>query len=163
METKVFFIIGVSGAGKSTLVSFLKEKLKDFEVHDFDEVGVPSNADKNWRLETTNSWIKRVNFYVKQSKKTIICGVCVPDEIRNCSNYKISLNPKFGFIKISEEDIVKRLKERKWSDEEINNNITWSKHLLKFVEKEKDHFIVNGSLNRPEEVANKFIEWIKSY
>ena len=26
-----------------------------FEVHDFDEVGVPENADKAWRIQTTES------------------------------------------------------------------------------------------------------------
>ena len=50
VKPSVFFITGTSGSGKTTLVKTLKKELKLYaKVHDFDEGGVPKDADEKWR------------------------------------------------------------------------------------------------------------------
>lgn len=63
MNPTVFFITGTSGSGKTTLVNNLKNELNFAKVHNFDERGVPENADDVWRKERTNSWLEKATEY----------------------------------------------------------------------------------------------------
>lgn len=155
-----FFITGTSGSGKTTLMNVLKEQLssKDFLVYDFDEVGVPEGADKEWRLQTTKYWLQQAKVNYLQKKVTVICGVSVPSEVVELSRpYNFSIY--FGFIKIDDDVIIKRLHQRKWSKQLIKDNIKWAHHLEKDVIHQNNHCIVNGLLN-PKELAIQFKEWI---
>lgn len=158
----IFFITGTSGSGKSTLTKLLKEKLasKFFEVYDFDENGVPANADKYWRLQTTDFWLMKAQENSLHKKSTIICGVTVPSEILASPN-KPYLPMYFGFIKISDDMIKQRLKARGWTDQLIQDNINWAHNLEDEVSSQKQHIIVDCSLEcTPEQIADKFIKWI---
>ena len=47
---KLYFIGGASGSGKTAVMPYLKELLGDgIAVYDFDDIGVPDNADKKLR------------------------------------------------------------------------------------------------------------------
>lgn len=74
----IFFIIGASGVGKSTVLPLLKEAEKDIVFYDFDDIGVPENADKIWRQQSTNAWLEKLS---KENKNTCILGGAVPGEI----------------------------------------------------------------------------------
>lgn len=82
LTMSIFFITGTSGSGKSTVMELLKAELpaKQYSVHDFDEVGVPDNADQAWRIATTQHWIEKAQHYAAQNKTTVICGVTVPSD-----------------------------------------------------------------------------------
>lgn len=158
----IFFITGTSGSGKTTLIKLLKEKLPKnlFEVYDFDEKGVPANADKAWRIQTTDFWLTKAQENSLQKKSTIVCGVTVPSEILE-SLKKPYLPIYFGFIKISDEIIKQRLKAREWDDQLIQDNINWAHYLEAEVKKQEHHIIIDSSLHgTPEETANEFIKWI---
>lgn len=155
----ITFITGTSGAGKSTLVENLKKmNLTSVDIHDFDEGGVPQGADENWRKQRTNHWVNIAKENFNNGISTIICGVCVPNEIKSCENYSDSLNIPYGFIDISESEISKRLLERNWNEGSILDNINWSKHLKNFVLQENNHFIVDGQNNSPYKVAKLVIQ-----
>ena len=81
-KPKIYFITGVCGAGKSTVIPYLKSLLddKDFDIHDFDERGVPDNSDRQWRIEETKYWINIGKVNIKDSVSTIICGFSNPAE-----------------------------------------------------------------------------------
>jgi len=160
MKTAVFFITGTSSSGKTTLVNFFKKELSFAEVHDFDEGGVPPNADEKWRKKRTNEWLEKATFYQTMGKSTIICGVSVPEEIKKSKAYSPSLNVHYGFIYIDEQEIRKRLTERGWKEKLIEDNINWSKHLEKYVRAEKNNYIVDGKKYNAQQVAKKFIDWI---
>ena len=45
----IYFISGASGVGKTSVIKHLKGILpENYEVHDFDETGVPDDADHIW-------------------------------------------------------------------------------------------------------------------
>lgn len=53
----LFYAAGSSCAGKTTTLPALGG-LPSLVVHDFDEVGVPSNADTAWRQEAMEGWVQ---------------------------------------------------------------------------------------------------------
>ncbi|RJQ31045.1 hypothetical protein C4572_03180 [Candidatus Parcubacteria bacterium] len=63
----MYFLTGVSGAGKTAVIQPLKALLGvGFEVHDFDERGVPDNAGHEWRFEETRHRIIKVKKFDTQ-------------------------------------------------------------------------------------------------
>ncbi len=160
----IFFITGTSGSGKTTLVHYLKAALPPalFEVYDFDENGVPANASKDWRLETTDYWLTRAHINGEHHKSTIVCGVTVPSEVISFSK-KRSKPIYFGFIKVDDETIKQRLKIRGWDEQLIKDNINWSHYLESEVKEQKNHYIVDSFYYRsPQQITEAFIEWIYS-
>lgn len=80
----IIFITGVSGVGKTTVMKYLKSNLGvGFDIHDFDEAGVPENATRQWRIEQTNRWIEIGRQNAGKGIITIICGFARPSEIGN--------------------------------------------------------------------------------
>lgn len=159
----IFFITGTSGAGKTTLTEQLQAKLSQgtFAVHDFDECGVPEHADAIWRQATTDYWISIAQENVKQGKSTIICGVCVPTEV--LKNRPLDMTVNFGFIKLADDEIVRRLQLRGWNEQLITDNINWAHYLETEVRKQPHHIIVESTLNSTaDKVADQFIDWILS-
>ncbi len=84
---KIYFISGVNGVGKSTIMPFLNLLLpkNKFEIHDFDERGVPENADKNWRISETKHWINEGAKLAQENKGIIICGFVKPTDFPDLS------------------------------------------------------------------------------
>ena len=160
MKSSVFFITGTSGSGKSTLVGILKKELPFAEVHDFDEGGVPNDADEKWRKHKSNEWLNQAKMYQQNGRSTIICGVIVPDEVKNSPAYDKRLDVHYGFIYVNETEIRKRLQARGWKGKLVEDNVNWAKNLESHVKAEKDNYIVDGVKNKPNQVAQKFISWI---
>jgi broad-specificity NMP kinase len=79
---KTFFITAVCGVGKSTVMAPLRERLgAGFEVHDFDERGVPAGADRAWRLAETRHWLDVGRANAARGVGTVICGFARPSEL----------------------------------------------------------------------------------
>jgi len=159
----VFFITGTSGSGKTTLMHQLKSSLspKHFIIYDFDEIGVPQDANQQWRIATTAFWLQKAIDNSKQQKTTIICGVSVPSEVLQIiHNSHLPISPFFGFIKINDNTIKKRLLERNWSEQLIHDNINWAHHLEANVQQQTHNLIIENINATPEDIANKFISWI---
>jgi hypothetical protein len=55
----LFLIFGSSCSGKTTLLDALRARLGDLEIHDFDEIGVPDDADLAWRHRANEEWVQR--------------------------------------------------------------------------------------------------------
>jgi dephospho-CoA kinase len=156
----VVFITGVSGVGKSTLVPVLKEVFPTFAVHDFDEVGVPLDVDVAWRLSTTDHWLREAKTNLAKGISTIICGLSSPNEVLNSDEFNKFLNLRFGIIKISEDQLRKRLKKRGYNSELIQDNLNWVKVLEKETQEIKNHIILNGE-RKLIEIADEIKNWLK--
>jgi gluconate kinase len=86
--TKMFFISGVNGVGKTSIMPYLKELLpgNEFEIHDFDERGVPENAGGSWRISETKYWVVEGVKLSGQNKSIIICGFVKPADFEDMLN-----------------------------------------------------------------------------
>jgi hypothetical protein len=59
-----------------------KKLLPDnIKVFDFDDVGVPENADRVWRQKSTEYWIKKTIEYQSNNRDICVCGTSVLGEI----------------------------------------------------------------------------------
>lgn len=169
MHAKIFFITGVPGSGKSTILPLLKQTLDtNFELHDFDERGVPDNVTTDWQKEETEHWIKLGKENAKQNISTIICGFALPNHS--------TIDPIISFVllDLTEDVLMKRLTER-FSDpinilemqrmtkkspqefiEENVRSIVWLRNLCI----EANAHVINTSNLSPTEVANKINSYI---
>ncbi len=81
---KIFFISGVNGVGKSSIMPHLRLLLSPdkFAIHDFDERGVPKDADKNWRIAETKYWVNQGIELAQKNKNIVICGFVKPEDFQ---------------------------------------------------------------------------------
>ncbi len=171
---KIYFISGVNGVGKSTIMPFLSSFLPTdkFEIHDFDERGVPENADGVWRVSETKYWVDEGIKLAKENKSTVICGFV------KVADFTASESPEIVkiFLDVQPEIIRQRLTKRYTKDgvfdenqkvigkpieEFIAGNIWISGQMKKSFE-ELGCPIINTSDLTPEEVARRVADIILS-
>lgn len=105
----IYFIFGASGSGKTACISDLKSKLPEFDIFDFDDIGVPPNADKKWRQESTEKWIKKI---LKNEKPSILLGQMVLGEILASPSSKNLKNINAILLDCDDVTRINRLKKR---------------------------------------------------
>lgn len=172
----IFFIIGVNGVGKSSLIPFLKNSLdeKHFVVHDFDERGVPTNADKEWRQSETLCWLKIGEENIKKNISTVVCGFIKPTELHSL-NTKYKTEATVILLDADSETITKRIFGRYQTPESLAELLrTTSKTPEKFIQdniwisstfredcKKLKYLIIDTNNLNPSEVALKVLKLIK--
>jgi len=106
----VYFVAGASGSGKSAIIKNLKGLLgTNYNVFDFDDVGVPKNADKRWRQQTTEQWIKKL---LQEKKKSVLLEQMVLGEILACPSASNLITVHFCLLDVSDKERIQRLKKR---------------------------------------------------
>jgi len=122
------FVIGANGVGKTTVMAEVQKLLSggDFELHDFDERGVPDNADKAWRISETQHWILVGRENKEKGISTIIFGFSKPEEI--------GTEAEIILLDANERTMDGRIKSRYLTEESLLElNRTTGKTVEKFV------------------------------
>lgn len=178
MKPKIFFVIGVNGVGKSTVLPYLKALLSEnyFDFHDFDERGVPDNADKDWRVSETIYWINLGKLNIGKGISTVICGFAKPEEIVNGAN-NLSEITKIIFLDADEKTIEERIKNRYQTEESVAelkraagksvkkftmDNI----HISSILRKQCEDIgckIINTNNRDPKDIAREIAEFTKKF
>jgi len=156
---KLFIVTGCSGSGKSTLAKELAKKIHDFDVLDFDDLGVPSDLTSfqqwmEWRIERTNILLDSM------IRQTIICGSIMPYEFFRFNNRQ-SLEVRIALLTLTPSEITHRLVLRQWDEDLINSNIRLTSHLNWEITRELNGIKIDTEDNSIEESAVKLINWIK--
>jgi len=123
----IYFIIGASGSGKTACMEPLKKLLTQFTIHDFDEIGLPDNADKKWRQEATEKWIKKLTQNV-ESKNYCLLGQMVPGEILSIPSAGKLKNIHIILLDCRDEIRIQRLRKRN-NDDMNQNTLNWASWL----------------------------------
>lgn len=163
------FITGVSGVGKTTLIDHLKPLLgENFELHDFDERGVPDNVERQWRIDETKHWMELGAQNSESGKITIICGFARPSEIDNTESIK------FILLDADEQTIRRRLLNRyqvpgsmeglerivgKPLEQFVEDNINFAS-VIRDEAKEYGVEIIDTTESNPDQVAQKIADVI---
>jgi broad-specificity NMP kinase len=115
MKAEIYFITGVPGSGKSTVMELLKLEMDPhYQIHDFDERGVPDNVGQsNWQEEETLHWIKKGIENQEKGITTIICGFAVPPHVKDI------YPAKFILLDLDQHALEDRLSERYKSEANI--------------------------------------------
>lgn len=107
---RLYFIGGASGSGKTAVMPYLKELLGDsVAVYDFDDIGVPEDAGKKWRQESTEKWLQKL---LIEGKDACLLGQIVLGEILSCPSAKEIDKINFCLLDISDFERIQRLKKR---------------------------------------------------
>lgn len=136
----LYIITGASGSGKTACLPYLQEALSAYTVADFDDIGVPENADKAWRQESTEKWLQH---YLEQAKPMVICGGVIIGEIIACPSFAKIDTLKLCLLDCSDIVRIERLKKR--GDTGINQHVLnwaswqrmhhndprWEQHVIK--------------------------------
>lgn len=56
----LLLVVGASGSGKTAVLDPLKHELPGIAVHEFDEIGVPSDAMPSWRQRANEEWLRTI-------------------------------------------------------------------------------------------------------
>ncbi len=169
---KIYFITGVCGVGKTTIINHLKSLLgnDNYDIHDFDERGVPDNASRDWRKEETQYWINLGKYNFKKNVFTIICGFSNPKEFN-----KFDQDVRFILLDADKKTIRERIGKRYKTEESlkelkrstgntvevfIKDNINFLEPLRNICKKDKRCNIVNTVNKLPGNVAQDVSKYI---
>lgn len=171
----VYFISGVSGVGKTAIIPYLKEMLPDnFEVHDFDERGVPNKGGHPWRLAETRYWIDIGLSRFEEGITVVVCGFSNPEEIKEIEKSFTNLEIKTILLDGDADLIEKRLRDRNTDkavkkglertvgsvDEFIENNTKFVPILREICQRHQCAIVDTSKLS-PKEVAEKVSKLIQ--
>jgi hypothetical protein len=70
----LFLLFGSSGAGKTFALEALHGRVSNLAIHDFGEIGVPSDADRAWRQRANEIWLRRALDYQAQGVDVLLAG-----------------------------------------------------------------------------------------
>lgn len=176
LSPKIFFIIGVNGVGKSSVIPFLKNSLdkEHFVIHDFDERGVPNNANQKWRQSETIYWLKIGEKNIKKNISTLVCSFIKPTELHSLA-IELKLEPTVILLDADGETITKRIFGRYQTPESLGELLrTTGKTPEKFAQdniwisstfredgKKLKYLIIDTNNLNPSEVALKVLKLIK--
>jgi hypothetical protein len=105
-----YFVAGAGGSGKTPIIPDLKKILGTaVSVYDFDAIGVPEEADKKWRQESTEKWLQKL---LSDGKDACLLGQIVLGEILACPSAKYMGQINFCLLDVSDFERIKRLKKR---------------------------------------------------
>ena len=154
----LFIVTGTSGAGKTTVIPELRKRLSDYVVYDGDSVAV-----EDYNISKCN-WLRIARSNYQSGIKTIVCSTIVPENLLECDHVQHFDNIYYINLKISDDKIILRLSDRKWSSEMIDNYVNFSHWLSGNAETAFDPpmFNIECDLKTPSEVADEIIEYIKS-
>ena len=123
---KLYFIAGASGSGKTAIIPDLKKILGDsVAVYDFDDIGVPEDADKKWRQESTEKWLQKL---LNDGKDACLLGQIVLGEILACPCAKQIDKVNFCLLDVNDFKRIQRLKKRNTYGMD-QNMLNWSSWL----------------------------------
>lgn len=105
----IYFICGASGSGKTACIEDLQKQLPKYKIYDFDDIGVPENADKVWRQESTEKWIKKL---INEPQPTCLVGQMVLGEIISAPSAKELKTINCIFLDCNDIERINRLKKR---------------------------------------------------
>ena len=109
-DPNIYFIGGASGSGKTTVMDDLKDILgADTSVYDFDDIGVPENADKKWRQASSEAWLQKL---LQKSNNSCLLGQIVLGEILACPSAKLLSRVNFCLLDVDDFERIQRLRKR---------------------------------------------------
>lgn len=166
--SEICFISGSCGVGKSTLIPYLKKMLPEnkYRVFDFDQRGVPENADSSWRKSEAEYWMSVASELGKKDISTIVCGFVKPSDLAG--------DVKFILLDIQPEILRQRLIGR-YSQNGVfdSSQKVIGKPVLDFIESNiyilgemrkmfqlKNSTVIDTSNLTPEEVAIYVINYL---
>lgn len=108
----LFLVTGASGSGKTACLPMLKELMPEIVWFDFDDFGVPENADKVWRQKTTEKWLQKASELQADGKDTGLNGNVIFGEVLACPSAEKIAEIKACLLDCRDVKRIERLRKR---------------------------------------------------
>ncbi len=178
MKPQLFIITGVNGIGKSCIIPKLRDHLNsiNFVVHDFDERGVPDNADSEWRKSEIKHWFTIAEQNISKKLSTVVCGFMKMSDIKHALENGYSIKVSVCVLDASPETISSRILSRyltpeslielkrttgKTPEKFVSDNV-WVASKFREEAKENAYYLLDTNEQRPDKVATSVIAWINT-
>ncbi len=158
MKHPVFIVTGTSGAGKTTVIPYLRKKLKGYVVYDGDSVqGNDYNTIKC-------NWLRIAKSNIESNIKTVICSTIVPENLTECDHLQYFSNIYYINLEITDEQVQKRLQNRGWNQDLIDNYKQFNQWLKENKNKafQPPMYAIDASNKDMEEIADIVSIYIQS-
>ena len=164
METKLplFIVTGASGSGKTYVIKELRRIMPEFDIFDPDHL--TDFIGQDWE-KMRNIWLRVARNIAQSGRMTIICGTMMPWDIEKCADFPFFKHVYYLNLHCDEETREKRLRERNWSEEEIQNHKDFAKRLLEIADEVYDPPMptIDTTDTHVTEVAARIKEWVRGY
>ncbi|MEV4705148.1 hypothetical protein [Actinoplanes sp. NPDC049316] len=123
-------IAGSSCSGKTTAAWAACADMQRLVVHDFDEIGVPSDADRQWRQRSTEAWLSRVLRYQADGVDVVLTGQSPLGEVLACPSATRLEAIAACLLDVDDEFRESRLEERdpgKWDPDAKRSFMAWAR------------------------------------
>lgn len=164
MENKLplFIVTGASGSGKTYVVQELRRIMPDFDV--FDPDNIVEFIGHDWE-KMRNIWLRVARNIAQSGRMTIICGSMMPWDIEKCVDFPFFKHVYYLNLHCNEETREKRLCERNWSEEMIQDHKNFAKALLDIADKNFNPPMptIDTTDTDVTLVASQIKEWVLQY
>jgi hypothetical protein len=147
----LMLLTGSSAAGKTTLVRSLPQ-IEGLVVHDFDEIGVPADADKVWRHRAMESWFQRALEFEEQGQDLLLACQSPLGEALATPSADLLSGLAVCLIDCSDDDRLTRLGQRDdvHSEELLDAFIGWAEYMRHHHRdpQYRQHVITEGSWSK---------------
>lgn len=164
MEGKLplFIVTGASGSGKTFVIKELRRLMPDFDIFDPDHL--VDFIGHDWE-KIRNIWLRVARNIAQSGRMTIICGTMMPWDIEKCADFHFFKHVYYLNLHCDEETREKRLRERNWPEEEIQNHKNFANRLLEITDEVYDPPMPTIDTTDADvvEVACQIKEWVLKY
>ncbi|GLX68040.1 AAA family ATPase [Paenibacillus glycanilyticus] len=164
MEKKIplFIVTGSSGSGKTFVIDELRKVLPQFNIFDIDNLREVGISDEQ---QIRNVWLRIARNTAESGRMTIICGTAMPWDIEKCVDYAYFKHVYYLNLHCNDEIREKRLRERKWPEEMIQDYKEFAKWLVDNADEKYSPPmpIVDTTVADVTVVANQIKEWVLQY
>ncbi|MER7676517.1 hypothetical protein [Streptomyces sp. NPDC096934] len=157
-----FKLTGSSCSGKTTLAYAVAERCTGIAVHDFDELGVPEGADRQWRHRMTEIWVDRALEYQDSGVDLLLTGQSPLGEVLAAPSAPLLEGIAVCLVDVSDKVRRARLAQRdpgQWDAQAVDSFLGWAawhrEHALD--PRHRPNVIVCGSWL--EMVWHRWTEW----
>jgi hypothetical protein len=128
MDRVLFTLTGSSCAGKTTAARACSD-LPGLVVHDFDEIGVPRDADLRWRQRTLEHWIQVVLEYQAHGVDVLLTGQSPLGEVLASPSAPQLQGIAVCLLDVDDRERIRRLERRDpgfWDRERRQSFLGWA-------------------------------------
>ncbi|WP_329485426.1 AAA family ATPase [Kitasatospora sp. NBC_01246] len=155
-------LTGSSCSGKTTLANAVGERLEKAVVHDFDELGVPEGADRQWRNRMTEMWVRRALEYQDHGLDLLLTGQSPLGEVLAVPSAPLLDGIAVCLVDVSDEIRRRRLTHRdpgRWDPPAVDAFLGWADWHRKHARdpRYRPDVIINDSW--PEMAWQHWTEW----
>lgn len=164
VDRMLLILTGSCCSGKTTLARALGDRVPGVAIHDHDEIGVPENADTQWRNRTTEQWIGRALEYQNCGVDVLLTGQSPLGEILASPSAPQLDGIAVCLVHVADEERRRRLDQRddgRWPPAVLDAFVGWGAWHLGHAEdpRYRPEVIINGSW--PDMAWDRWSGWTK--